>query len=47
MEGDLDFIDELYIDIKNIDWLSPKNYIDITASEISFDKNGLMRLWWD
>ena len=47
MEGDLDFIDELYIDIKNIDWLSPKNYVDITASEISFDNNGLMRLWWD
>ena len=47
MDSDYQFIDTIFLDIKNIDWLSFKNEIDITADRVTLDKNGMLLLWWD
>lgn len=47
MDSDYQFVDTIFLDIKNIDWLSFKNEIDIAADEVTLDKNGMLRLWWD
>ena len=47
MDSDYQFIDTIFLDIKNIDWLSFKNEIDIAADRVTLDKNGMLLLWWD
>lgn len=47
MDSDYQFIDTIFLDIKNIDWLSFKNEIDIMADRVTLDKNGMLLLWWD
>ena len=46
---DADFIDEIFIEITNIDWVCKgiKSRIWIDADEVSIEPGGYLRLWWD
>lgn len=42
-----DFIDEIYIDMKQANFNNISDQLFISADEVTIEKDGTMRLWWD